>query len=238
MNTYAILRRNGWRTPEDLEAAALRSRQIGDEQMPDDVRWIRSYVLAEDGRHARDGLHLPGHRARRRSAATPLAAELPVDEIIAVADTVIVRPDPRPPAASMTSHQSDHHRRTRTRRCGRKEISPASLRPCARAARRSWPRSAITAGLDVLDLGCGDGTTAMPAAQLGANVLGVDIAENLVAAGNARAQQLGLDQHAGSSRATPPTSSDSTTTASTSWSASSARCSRRGPATLPGRWCG
>jgi ubiquinone/menaquinone biosynthesis C-methylase UbiE len=47
-------------------------------------------------------------------------------------------------------------------------------------------------GMKVLDLGCGDGTTAIPAAQLGADVLGVDIASNLVAAGNARAQKLGL----------------------------------------------
>jgi SAM-dependent methyltransferase len=51
---------------------------------------------------------------------------------------------------------------------------------------------AITEGLDVLDLGCGDGTTALPAALLGANVLGVDIAHNLVEAGNIRAQSLGL----------------------------------------------
>jgi SAM-dependent methyltransferase len=50
----------------------------------------------------------------------------------------------------------------------------------------------ITDGLEVLDLGCGDGTTALPAARLGANVLGVDIAGNLVEAGNARAQSLGL----------------------------------------------
>src|SRR5436309_4180296 len=50
----------------------------------------------------------------------------------------------------------------------------------------------ITDGLDVLDLGSGDGTTALPAAKLGANVLGVDIASNLVEAGNARAQSLGL----------------------------------------------
>lgn len=50
----------------------------------------------------------------------------------------------------------------------------------------------VTPGLDVLDLGCGDGTTAVPAARLGANVLGVDIAANLVAAGNARALRLGL----------------------------------------------
>ena len=50
----------------------------------------------------------------------------------------------------------------------------------------------ITEGLEVLDLGCGDGTTALPAARLGADVLGVDIASNLVEAGNARAQSLGL----------------------------------------------
>lgn len=50
----------------------------------------------------------------------------------------------------------------------------------------------ITEGLKVLDLGCGDGTTAVPAARLGAEVLGVDIASNLVAAGNERAQDLGL----------------------------------------------
>ena len=50
----------------------------------------------------------------------------------------------------------------------------------------------ITNGLEVLDLGCGDGTTALPAAMLGANVLGVDIAANLVEAGNERAKQLGL----------------------------------------------
>jgi SAM-dependent methyltransferase len=47
-------------------------------------------------------------------------------------------------------------------------------------------------GLKVLDLGCGDGTTAVPAAQAGADVLGVDIASNLVAAGNQRAEELGL----------------------------------------------
>lgn len=50
----------------------------------------------------------------------------------------------------------------------------------------------ITEGLEVLDLGCGDGTTALPEARLGANVLGVDIARNLVEAGNARAQDEGL----------------------------------------------
>src|SRR5215813_12598727 len=50
----------------------------------------------------------------------------------------------------------------------------------------------ITKGLKVLDLGCGDGTTALPEATLGADVLGVDIASNLVAAGNERAKEQGL----------------------------------------------
>src|SRR5215211_6801958 len=93
MNTYAILRRNGWRTPEELEAAAMRSKQVGDEQMHDDVRWIRSYVLAEeDGSLGTVCPYLATDpEAIRRHAAT---ADLPVDEIVPVADTVIVRPDP------------------------------------------------------------------------------------------------------------------------------------------------
>src|ERR671913_1503119 len=53
-------------------------------------------------------------------------------------------------------------------------------------------RIGITKGQKVLDLGCGDGTTAIPAAQRGADVLGVDIARNLVEAGNRRAAALGL----------------------------------------------
>src|SRR5690242_7000777 len=53
-------------------------------------------------------------------------------------------------------------------------------------------RMGIAKGQKVLDLGCGDGTTAIPAAQVGAEVLGVDIARNLVEAGNRRAAELGL----------------------------------------------
>jgi hypothetical protein len=93
VNTYAILRRNGWRTPEDLEAAAIRSKQIGDEQMPDDISWIRSYVLVEeDGTLGTVCIYLATDpEAIRRHADT---ADLPVDEIVPVADTVIVRSDP------------------------------------------------------------------------------------------------------------------------------------------------
>ena len=51
METYVILRRNAWGTGDELGVAAGRSKQVGDEEMSDDIRWIRSYVLNEpDGR--------------------------------------------------------------------------------------------------------------------------------------------------------------------------------------------
>ena len=98
MQTYVILRRAGWRTPEDLEAAAMRSKQVGEEQMPDDVRWIRSYALAEeDGQVGTVCVYqATSAEAIRRHAER---ADLPVDEIVPVADTVIVRPDPVPAQA-------------------------------------------------------------------------------------------------------------------------------------------
>jgi uncharacterized protein DUF4242 len=95
MQTFVILRRSGWRTPEDLEAAAMRSKQVGEEQMPDDVRWIRSYALAEqDGRVGTVCVYQATSADAIRQHAEN--ADLPVDEIIPVADTVIMRPDPEP----------------------------------------------------------------------------------------------------------------------------------------------
>ena len=92
MDTYVILRRGGWRTGADLEAAAARSTAAG-ENMPDDIRWIRSYVLSEtDGTVGTVCIYQASSpEAIRRHAA---AADLPVDEIIVTADTVVVRPDP------------------------------------------------------------------------------------------------------------------------------------------------
>ena len=94
MKTYAILRRHGWHTGADLEEAAARSTAEGD-RMSDDVRWIRSYVLAEtDGSVGTVCIYqATSPEAIRRHAA---AAELPVDEIVEVADTVVVREDPVP----------------------------------------------------------------------------------------------------------------------------------------------
>jgi hypothetical protein len=95
MQLYAILRRNGWRSGADLEEAAARSTRVGNEDMPDDVRWIRSYVLAEgDGSVGTVCIYeATSPEAIRKHAEL---ADLPVDEIIPVADTVIVRPDPVP----------------------------------------------------------------------------------------------------------------------------------------------
>ena len=99
MDLYVILRRSGWRSPEELGEAAARSTSVGDEQMPDDVRWIRSYVLEEGGGSVGTVCiyEATSPEAIRKHAAL---ADLPVDEIIAVADTVVVRPDPQPATAS------------------------------------------------------------------------------------------------------------------------------------------
>ena len=94
MDTYVILRRNGWRTADDLREAAARSTAEG-EQMPDDVRWIRSYVTAEpDGTVGTVCIYQASSPEAIRTHAS--RADLPVDEIVKVADTVLVRPDPTP----------------------------------------------------------------------------------------------------------------------------------------------
>ena len=94
MDTYVILRRNGWRTADDLRAAAARSSAEG-ERMPEDIAWIRTYVLAEaDGSVGTVCVYQASSPEAVREHA--LRAGLPVDEVIAVADTVVVRPDPEP----------------------------------------------------------------------------------------------------------------------------------------------
>jgi thiamine biosynthesis protein ThiC len=95
LDTYVILRRSGWRSGSDLEQAAERSRQVGDEEMSDDIRWIRSYVLEEGGGSVGT---VCIYQATSPEAIMEHArrADLPADEVIKVADTVFVRPDPEP----------------------------------------------------------------------------------------------------------------------------------------------
>ena len=93
MALYAIIRRDGWRTGSDLEQAAARSTTVGDTEMSDDIRWIRSYVLAEDsGSLGTVCIYEASSPEKIREHAD--RADLPVTEIIPIADTVVVREDP------------------------------------------------------------------------------------------------------------------------------------------------
>ena len=93
MNLYVILRRSGWRSAEELQEAAGRSAKVGDEEMSDDVRWIRSYVLEEGGSTVGT---VCIYQATSPEAVREHAqrADLPADEVVRVLDTVLVRPDP------------------------------------------------------------------------------------------------------------------------------------------------
>ena len=93
MDTYVILRRDGWRSAEKLGEAAERSTAEG-EKMSDDIRWIRSYVLEEGNGVGTVCIYQASSPEAIREHASK--ANLPVDEIVRVADTVIVRPDPKP----------------------------------------------------------------------------------------------------------------------------------------------
>lgn len=94
MERYAIMRRNGWRSGAELEQAAARSRRVGDEEMADDVRWIRSYVLEESAGAVGTVCiyEATSPEAIRKHAAL---ADLPIDEIIRIADMVVVGADPK-----------------------------------------------------------------------------------------------------------------------------------------------
>ena len=91
MKTYAIRRRNAWASPDEIPGE--RSKQVAEDEFPDDIRWIRSYVIAED-----DGTlgtvciyQATDHDAIRNHAHR---VGMPADDIWEVADTVIIRPDP------------------------------------------------------------------------------------------------------------------------------------------------
>ena len=99
MNTYVIRREKAWQNPAELEAAAARSKEVAESDFPDDIRWIRSYVIEEEGGtlgtvciyQASGGQAVRDHAKR---------VGMPADEILDVVDTVVIRPDPPPEAAA------------------------------------------------------------------------------------------------------------------------------------------
>ena len=93
MQLYVIRRRGAWKSPQELEAAAAKSTQVGNDEMSDQVRWIRSYVVTEqDGTLGTVCIYEATDTEAIREHARRVG--MPGDEISPVADTVIVRGDP------------------------------------------------------------------------------------------------------------------------------------------------
>jgi hypothetical protein len=98
MKTYVIRRRSGWTSPAELEKGGARSAEVADTEFPEDIRWIRSYVVPEpDGTLGTFCIYQATSDEAIREHAT--RAGMPADEITAVVDTVVIRPDPEPAAA-------------------------------------------------------------------------------------------------------------------------------------------
>jgi Nickel responsive protein SCO4226-like len=99
METYVIRRRNAWKDAAELEATAALSKKIGDEEMPDRVRWIRSYVVKEaDGTLGTVCIYQGVNSQAIRDHARRVG--MPADEITPVTATVVIRQDPAQPAAA------------------------------------------------------------------------------------------------------------------------------------------
>src|SRR5690349_12328490 len=98
MNTYAIRRERAWESAEELGKTAERSKEVAASDFPDDIAWIRSYVIKEEGGtlgticiYQASSIDKVKEHAQR--------VDMPADEVLEIADTVIVRPDPQPQAA-------------------------------------------------------------------------------------------------------------------------------------------
>ena len=98
MNTYVIRREKAWASADDLGKTAERSKQVAADEFPDDIAWVRSYVIKEDGGtlgsvciYQASSIEAVREHAKR--------VDMPADEVLEVADTVVVRPDPEPATA-------------------------------------------------------------------------------------------------------------------------------------------
>jgi sporulation protein YlmC with PRC-barrel domain len=93
LRTYAIRRLNAWKSPAEVEEIAGRSKQVADDEFAADIRWIRSYVIAEeDGTLGSVCIYQASSPEAIRKHADRVG--MPADQIWAVADTVVIRPDP------------------------------------------------------------------------------------------------------------------------------------------------
>jgi len=98
MDLYVIRRPSGWHSERELQVAAARSKQVGDEEMSTDIRWIRSYVVHEaDGTLGSFCIYQASSPEKIREHAE--RAGIPATDIFQVAETVLVRPDPVAAAA-------------------------------------------------------------------------------------------------------------------------------------------
>ena len=99
MKTYVIRRERAWASPEELEATAERSKSVAESDFPDDVRWIRSYVIGEEGGSLGT---ICIYQATSEDVVREHAkrVDMPADEILEVVDTVVIRPDPSEEAAA------------------------------------------------------------------------------------------------------------------------------------------
>lgn len=99
MKTYVIRREKAWQNGAELEAAAGRSKEVAESDFPDEISWIRSYVIDEPGGTLGTVcIYQASGPAAVRDHAERVG--MPADEILEVADTVVIRPDPQPQGAS------------------------------------------------------------------------------------------------------------------------------------------
>jgi thiamine biosynthesis protein ThiC len=93
LKLYAIRRLHAWQSPAEVEKAAARSKQVADDEFQADIRWIRSYVIAEeDGSLGTVCIYQATSPEAVRKHAHRVG--MPADQILDIADTVVVRPDP------------------------------------------------------------------------------------------------------------------------------------------------
>jgi hypothetical protein len=93
LKLYAIRRRHAWQSPAELEQAGAKSKQVADDEFQADIRWIRSYVIPEeDGSLGSICIYQASSPEAIRKHAHRVG--MPADQILEIADTVVIRPDP------------------------------------------------------------------------------------------------------------------------------------------------